>query len=119
MKLLIAWILNAVALLLVASFVPGIHVANYVTAMIAAVLIGLANITVGPVLKFFTFPITILTLGLFILVINGLLFYGVGHFLQGFEVTTLKAGIIGAVAYSVLSWLFSAIVIDKNKDKDD
>ncbi|MGB4811183.1 MAG: phage holin family protein [Methylophilaceae bacterium] len=116
MKLLIAWILNAVALLLVATFVPGIHVANYFAAMIAAAVIGLANVTIGPILKFFTFPITILTLGLFIFVINGLLFYGVGHLLQGFEVTTLTAGIIGAVAYSVISWLFSAIVIDKDKD---
>ncbi len=121
MKLLIAWILNALALLLVATFVPGIHVANYIAAMIAAVVIGFANVTIGSVLKFFTFPITILTLGLFIFVINGLLFYGVGHFLQGFEVTTFKAGIIGAVAYSIISWLLCAIVIDKdkNKDKDD
>ena len=121
MKLLIAWVLNAVALLLVATFVPGIHVASYVTAMIAAVLIGLTNITIKPVLKFFTFPITIITLGLFIFVINGLLFYGVGHFLQGFEVATLKAGIIGAIVYSLISWLLTAIVIDdkKEKDKDD
>lgn len=116
MKILIAWVLNAVALLLVATFVPDIHVANYLTAMVAAVLIGLANITIKPVLKFFTFPITIITLGLFIFVINGLLFYGVGHFLQGFEVQTLKAGIIGAVVYSVISWLLSAIVIEKDKD---
>ncbi|MEQ1488060.1 MAG: phage holin family protein [Methylotenera sp.] len=114
MKLLVAWILNALALLLVASLVPDIHVANYVTALIAAVVIGLANILIKPILTIFTLPITILTLGLFIFVINGLLFYGVGHFLQGFQVATLKAGIIGAFAYSLISWLLSAIVIEKD-----
>ena len=64
-----------------------------------------------------TLPITILTLGLFIIVINGLLFYGVGSFLQGFEVKNLMAGILGALSYSVLSWLFAAIVIDGKNDK--
>lgn len=114
MKLLIAWLLNALALLLVASLVPGIHLADYVTALIAAVIIGLANILIKPILKLITFPITLITLGLFIFVINGLLFYGVGHFLQGFQVATLKAGIIGAFAYSIISWLLSAIVIEKD-----
>jgi putative membrane protein len=62
-----------------------------------------------------TLPITILTLGLFILVINGVLFYAVGNWLQGFEVRTLFAGIVGAVVYSVLAWLLAAIVIDDKK----
>lgn len=115
MKLLVAWILNALALLLVASLVPGIHVASYVIALLAAVVIGLANILIKPILSLLSLPLTILTLGLFIFVINGLLFYGVGHFVQGFEVTTFKAGIIGAFAYSCISWLLSAIVIEKDK----
>ena len=91
-----------------------IHVANFVVALIAAVVIGLANILIKPILTLLTLPITIITLGLFILVINGLLFYGVGNLLQGFEVTTLKAGIIGALIYSVISWLLSAILIEKD-----
>ncbi|MGB2832536.1 MAG: phage holin family protein [Methylotenera sp.] len=114
MKLLFAWVLNALALLAVAYFVPEIHVANFVVALIAAVVIGLANILIKPILTLLTLPITIITLGLFILVINGLLFYGVGNLLQGFEVTTLKAGIIGALIYSVISWLLSAILIEKD-----
>jgi len=115
-KLLFVWVLNALALLLVTYLVPNIHVANFTTALLAALVIGLVNMLIKPILVILTLPITILTLGLFILVINGLLFYGVGHWLQGFEVKTLIAGIIGALVYSVLSWLFAAIVIDNKKD---
>jgi putative membrane protein len=112
MKLLFVWILNALALIAVAYFVPDIHVADFLTALIAALVIGLVNMLIKPILVILTLPITILTLGLFILVINGLLFYGVGHWLQGFDVRTLTAGIIGALLYSVLSWLLAALLID-------
>jgi len=112
MKLLLVWILNAIALLAVAYFVPDIYVAGFTTALVAALVIGLVNVLVKPILVLLTLPITILTLGLFILVINGLLFYGVGYWLEGFEVQTLTAGIIGALGYSVLSWLLSALLVD-------
>lgn len=114
MKLLLAWVLNALAPLAVAYLIPEIHVANFITALIAAVFIGLANILIKPILTVLTLPITIITLGLFILVINGLLFYAVGNLLQGFEVTTFTAGIIGAIAYSIISWLLSALLIEKD-----
>ena len=114
MKLLAAWLLNALALLGVAYLVPGIHVASIWIALAAAVVIGLANMLIKPILVILTLPVTILTLGLFIFVINGVLFWVVGNFLQGFEVKTLMAGIIGAFAYSVMSWILSAIVIDKD-----
>ncbi|MDP3087932.1 MAG: phage holin family protein [Methylotenera sp.] len=117
MKLIFVWILNALALLAVAYFVPDIHVADFLTALIAALVIGLVNMLVKPILVILTLPITIMTLGLFILVINGLLFYGVGNWLQGFEVKTITAGIIGALVYSVLSWLLAAIIIDDKKEK--
>lgn len=112
MKLLLVWLLNALALLAVAYLVPDIHVAGFAAALVAALVIGLVNMLIKPILVLLTLPITILTLGLFILVINGVLFYGVGHWLQGFEVKTLTAGIIGALVYSVLSWLLSALIID-------
>ena len=115
MKLLVGWIINALALLGVAYFVPGIHVSNFMIALVAAVVIGLANMLIKPILVIFTLPVTIITLGLFIFVINGILFWAVGSFLQGFEVQTLIAGIIGALAYSVISWLLSAIIIDNDK----
>lgn len=114
MKLLVTWILNALALLAVAYLIPNINVANIWIALIAAVVIGLANVLIKPILVILTLPITLITLGLFIFVINGVLFWAVGHFLQGFEVRTLLAGIVGAVAYSVISWILSAIVIDKD-----
>ena len=114
MKLLAAWLLNALALLGVAYLVPSIHVASIWIALAAAVVIGLANMLIRPILVILTLPVTILTLGLFIFVINGVLFWVVGNFLQGFEVKTLMAGIIGAFAYSVMSWILSAIVIDKD-----
>ena len=114
MKLIAGWIVNALALLGVAYFVPGIHVQSFLIAAVAAVVIGLANMLIKPILVIFTLPVTIITLGLFIFVINGILFWAVGHFLDGFEVKTLMAGIIGAFVYSVISWVLSAIVIDKD-----
>jgi putative membrane protein len=118
MKFLVGWLLNALALFGVAQVVPDIYVQNLLIAAIAAVVIGLANMLIKPILVILTLPVTILTLGLFIFVINGVLFWAVGHFLQGFEVKTLLAGMIGAFAYSVISWVLSAIVIDDKKKKD-
>lgn len=114
MKLLAGWLLNALALLGVAYLVPDIHVSSLMVALVAAAVIGLANMLIKPILVILTLPVTILTLGLFIFVINGILFWAVGHLLQGFEVKTLMAGIIGALAYSVISWILSAIVIEKD-----
>jgi putative membrane protein len=113
MKLLIGWLLNALALLAVAYFIPGIHVSSFMSALIAAAVIGLANMLIKPILLILTLPVTILTLGLFIFVINGLLFWLAGYFLQGFDVKTMTAGIIGAIVYSVISWILSAVFVNK------
>ena len=113
MKLLIGWLLNALALLAVAYLVPHIHVSSFMSALIAAVVIGLANMLIKPILLILTLPVTILTLGLFIFVINGILFWVAGYFLQGFDVKTITAGIIGAIAYSIISWILSAVLVDK------
>ena len=113
MKLLIGWLLNALALLAVAYLLPDIHVSSFISALIAAAIIGLANILIKPILVILTLPVTIITLGLFIFVINGLLFWLAGYVLQGFDVKTITAGIIGAIVYSVISWILSAIFIDK------
>ena len=83
MKLLIVWFLNALALLAVAYLMPSIHVAGFGGALIAAAVIGLVNMLIRPILVLLTLPVTVLTLGLFIFVINGLLFFLVGHILQG------------------------------------
>ena len=113
MKLLIGWLLNALALLGVAYFVPDIHVSSFMSALIAAAVIGLANMLIKPILLLLTLPVTIITLGLFIFVINGILFWLSGYFLQGFDVKTITAGIIGAIVYSIISWILSAVLVDK------
>jgi len=112
MKLVIVWLLNALALLAVAYLMPSIHVSGLGGALIAAAVIGLVNIFIKPILVLLTLPVTIVTLGLFILVINGLLFFFVGHLLQGFEVTTVWAGILGALLYSIISWALTALIPD-------
>ncbi len=113
MKLLAIWILNAIALLAVAYLLPSIEVDGFISALVAAAVIGLVNMLIKPILILLTLPVTILTLGLFILVINGLLFYLVGEVLQGFQVQSLMAGILGAVLYSVISWLLTSLISDK------
>lgn len=112
-KLLVVWVLNALALMAVAYLVPGIHVANFTAALLAAVVTGFANVLVKPILVILTLPITLLTLGLFLLVINGLLFWFVGHLLQGFSVNSVLTGVIGALVYSVIAWILSAIVLNE------
>jgi len=112
-RLLAVWILNAIALLAVAYLLPSIQVTGFVAALIAAAVIGLVNVLIKPVLILLTLPVTILTLGLFIFVINGLLFYLVGEVLEGFQVESLLSGILGAILYSVISWLLTSLIKDK------
>jgi putative membrane protein len=111
MKLLLVWLINAAALMAVAYLLPGIAVADFVTAMVAALVLGLVNAVIRPVLVLLTLPVTVLTLGLFILVINGLLFWFVGSYITGFVVAGFWWGVAGAIAYSVISWALSAIVL--------
>jgi len=108
MRLLIIWMLNGLALIAVASFVPGIHVDGFVAALIAAFLLGLVNTLIRPLLLLLTLPVTLLTLGLFIFVINGTLFWLVGSVLRGFIVDTFWHGVLGAVLYSIFTWALSA-----------
>lgn len=114
MRLLMVWMLNALSLMIVAHLVNDIHIVSFTTAMLAAFVIGLVNVMIKPILIALTLPITLLTLGFFILVINGGLFYAVAHLLQGFEVNTFSAGFIGALAYSLISWFLTLILPNKN-----
>ncbi len=108
MKLLTIWILNALALIAVANFVPGIHVDGFAAALVAAFLLGLVNALIRPLLLLLTLPVTLVTLGLFIFVINGLLFWFVGSVLRDFVVDSFWHGILGALLYSLFSWALSA-----------
>lgn len=110
MRILLIWVLNAVALLAVAYLLPGIEVTSFGSAMLAALVIGLLNTLVRPVLVVLTLPITLLTLGLFYFVLNGLLFWLAGNLLSGFAVHGFIAAMLGAILYSVIAWALSALV---------
>ncbi len=107
MKIIFRWLLSAAALLLLANFDTGVQVNNFTTALVAALVIGLLNTVVRPILGLLTLPVTIITLGLFLFVINALMFWTAGSLLAGFHVSGFGAALIGSLLYSVLG-----IVID-------
>ena len=111
MRLLAVWIINALALLLVAYLLTGIHVNGFGSALIAALVLGLINTLIRPILVILTLPVTLLTLGLFIFVINALLFLFVGNLLAGFQVASFGAALLGSILYSVISWLLSSLLL--------
>jgi putative membrane protein len=115
LRLLVVWLINALALLAVAYVLPGIEVADFTTALVAAVVLGLVNAVIRPVLILLTLPATILTLGLFIFVINGLLFWMVGSWLEGFVVSGFWWGVLGAIVYSIVSWALSAAILPERR----
>ena len=112
MALLIQWLLYAIALLIVSRIVPGFHVTGLWPAMIASLVIGLLNATVGLLLKIITFPISILTLGLFFLVINALMIQLASHIVRGFTVTGFGPAFWGAVVLALLGMLIKAVMKD-------
>jgi putative membrane protein len=111
LRLLLVWLVNAVALIAVAYLMPSISVSSFGAALIAALVLGLINAVVRPTLFLLTLPVTILTLGLFIFVLNGLLFWMVGSWLEGFHVGGFWAGVFGAIVFSLVSWLLSTLVL--------
>ena len=111
MRLILLWILNAVALLAVAYLLPAIHVASFGAAMLAALLLGLVNTVVRPLLLLLTLPVTLLTLGLFIFVVNGLMFWLAGTLIEGFAVGGFWPAVFGSLLYSVVSWALSSLLL--------
>jgi putative membrane protein len=109
LSLLARWILNAAALLLVAYLYPGVTVAGFWAAMLAALVLGLVNALIRPLLILLTLPVTVLTLGLFLFVINALMFWLVAEIVSGFQVKGFVAALLGSLLYSLItlvtSWL--------------
>ena len=101
MKLIIRWLLLAAALLLVAHLYSGVLVASFGAALIAAFVIGLLNTLVRPLLVLLTLPVTLLTLGLFLFVINALMFWWAASTFEGFKVTGFGAALVGSLIYSL------------------
>ena len=102
MKLVIKWLLSASALLAVAHFYSGVEVKTFTAALIASLVIGLLNTVIRPVLVILTLPVTVLTLGLFMFVINALMFWSAAGLLDGFHVKGFTAALIGSVLYSLM-----------------
>ena len=108
MRIILKWLLSAVALLAVAYLYKGVQVNSFGSALIAAAVIGLLNMVVRPVLVVLTLPVTIVTLGLFLFVINALLFWAASGLLAGFQVSGFVAALIGSLIYSLLGLIIEA-----------
>ena len=113
MMLIVVWILNAVALLAVTFVLPGIVIGSFWSAMLAALVLGLLNTLVKPLLILLTLPITVVTLGLFLLVLNALVFWLAGSLFKGFQVEGFWWAVAGAILYSVISSLFSMLIFQQ------
>jgi putative membrane protein len=108
MKIVVRWLLLAAALLLVAHLYPGVQVASFASAMVAALVLGLLNALLRPILVLLTLPVTVLTLGLFLFVINALMFYFAASLLSGFHVTGFVAALVGSLLYSLCGLVIDA-----------
>ena len=110
LKLIVRWLLLAAALLLVAHLYPGVTVASFGSAMVAAFVLGLLNTLLRPILVLLTLPVTLITLGLFLFVINALMFYFAASILNGFQVAGFVAALIGSLIYSACGVVIDAAV---------
>ncbi len=107
---LIRLVVNAVALLIVAHILPGVHVSSLTGSLVAALVLGIVNAVLRPILVILTLPVVILTLGLFTLVINAITFYIVGHLGIGLEVDGFWSAFFGAIVLTIVSYLLSTLV---------
>src|ERR1700744_6523498 len=110
MHLIVTWLLNALALLVVTYIIPSIHIRGFGTALVIAIVLGLLNTLLRPVLVLLTLPVTLLTLGLFLFVINALMFYFAGALLAGFHVAGFGAALIGSLLYSLCGMVIDVAI---------
>lgn len=118
MKLLLNWLINAAALYAATQVVPGVRVQDLQALAAAALVIGLVNAIIRPVLRFITFPITVLTLGLFYFLLNGLMLYLAGHLTPGFELDGLWSAVLGAAVMGIVATMLHLFVKPARKKKD-
>ena len=111
MRILIVWLINTVALLVLPYLMTSIRISGFWTALIAALVLGLLNALIRPIFVVLTLPVTLVTLGLFIFVINGLMFWLVSRMVDGFFVSGFWAAIGGALLYSIISWALSTLLL--------
>ncbi|MES2152705.1 MAG: phage holin family protein [Pseudomonadota bacterium] len=114
MRLLLTWFINAAALLALPYLMHSVTVSDFGTALVAALVLGLVNTLIRPILVLLTLPVTLVSMGLFVLVINGFLFWGVAQLVEGFQVAGFWSAIGAAILYSVISWALSTLLLRKN-----
>lgn len=117
MTLIVRWFINALALMLVAFLYSGVKIDGIFAALIAALVLGLVNAFIRPLLVLLTLPVTVLTLGLFIFVLNAFLFWFVAEIVKGFTVTGFMAALIGSLMFSMVTLLTSWLIFDNKKKK--
>ena len=117
MPLLIRWFVSAIALMLVAYLYSGVSVDNIFSALAAALVLGLVNAIIRPILILLTLPVTLLTMGLFIFVLNALLFWLVAEIVKGFNVAGFWAAFLGSLMYSVITLMVNWLIADNKKVK--
>ena len=115
MKLLLVWLINAAALFALPYIFNSIRVETFYTALIVALILSIINTVIRPILLVLTLPITLLTLGFFIFVLNGLLFWFVASFVKGFTIAGFWPAVFGAIVYSIISWAASALLLGEKK----
>lgn len=115
MKLLLVWLINAAALFALPYLFKSIQIDTFTTALIVALILSIVNTIVRPILFVLTLPITVLSLGLFIFVLNGLLFWMVASFVKGFAIAGFWPAVFGAIAYSLISWAATALILGGKK----
>ena len=115
MRLLLVWLINAAALFALPYLFDSIRVETFYTALIVALILSIINTIVRPILLMLTLPITVITLGLFIFVLNGLLLWFVASFVKGFTIAGFWPAVFGAIVYSLISWAASALLLGEKK----
>ena len=114
MRLLATWLVNAIALLAIPYLMHSVTIDSFGTALLVALVLGLINAVLRPVLVLLTLPVTLLTMGLFVFIINGLLFWGVAAMIDGFHVAGFWSAVGGALLYSVISWTLSTLIFQRS-----
>jgi putative membrane protein len=115
MRLVLTWLINAIALLAVPYLMHSVDVTSIGAALVAALVLGLVNTLIRPVLLLLTLPVTLVSLGLFIFIVNGFMFWLVAQWVDGFHVDSFLSAVGGAVLYSIISWALSTLLL-KNSD---
>jgi putative membrane protein len=115
MNFLLRLVLNAVAIMAAAWFVPGVHLAGLLPALLAGALLGFVNALVRPVLLLLTFPFTLITLGLFIFVVNAICFGLTAALVPGFDLSGFGAAFLGALVVTLISWVLNAVLREEDR----